>query len=134
IGMVAGSATAVITGWEFATLLGIYGPLRLSLMPRAISTPVGINVSKDIGGISDLTAIFVIITGILGSLLGEFLMRRLPLRSAMARGAMMGVAAHAAGTAKEHDVGAEEGTIAGMRRILVGMVNVVAAEIFTFLR
>lgn len=134
IGMLAGSATAVLTGWAFSSLLGIDGSLRLSLLPRSISTPFAMNVSRDIGGAADLTAIFVIITGLLGSLLGEFMMHRLPLRSALARGAMMGVAAHAAGTAKAHEVGAEEGTIAGLLMILVGMVNVVAASIFTVLR
>ncbi|WP_207263222.1 LrgB family protein [Desulfovibrio sp. Huiquan2017] len=133
-GMVAGTGTAILTSWTFASLLGIDGPLRLSLLPRSISTPFAMDVSRDIGGTADLTAIFVVITGVLGSILGGFLAKRLPLRSPLSRGAMLGVAAHAAGTAKAHELGAEEGSVAGLLMILVGMLNVFGATAFAALR
>lgn len=133
-GMVAGTATAVLTSWAFASLFGIDGTLRLSLLPRSISTPFAMDVSRDIGGTADLTAVFVIVTGVLGSILGGFLADRLPLRSALSRGAMLGVAAHAAGTAKAHELGAEEGSVAGLLMILVGMLNVFGATAFAALR
>jgi putative effector of murein hydrolase len=92
------------------------------------------DVSRDIGGVADVTSVFVAATGVLGPVLGEFMAARLPLRSAMSRGAMLGVAAHAAGTAKAHELGSEEGSIAGLLMILVGMLNVFGAAIFTWLR
>jgi predicted murein hydrolase (TIGR00659 family) len=134
IGMLAGSATAFVTSWIFASVLGIDGPLRLSLLPRSISTPFAMDVSKDIGGTADLTAVFVIVTGVLGSIVGGFLADRLPLRSALARGAMLGVAAHGAGTAKANELGQEEGSVAGLLMILVGMLNVLGATVFSLFR
>jgi putative effector of murein hydrolase len=134
IGMVAGSATAFLTSWGLASVLGINGALRLSLLPRSISTPFAVDVAKDIGGTADLTAVFVIVTGVLGSIVGGFLADRLPLRSALARGAMLGVAAHGAGTAKANELGTEEGAVAGLLMVLVGMFNVVGASIFALFR
>ncbi|EGB15988.1 LrgB family protein [Pseudodesulfovibrio mercurii] len=134
IGMLAGSATAFLTSWAFASLMGIDGTLRLSLLPRSISTPFAVDVSRDIGGTADLTAVFVIVTGVLGSLVGGFLAERLPLRSALARGAMLGVAAHGAGTAKANELGPEEGSIAGLLMVLVGMLDVLGATVFALFR
>ncbi|GGC87726.1 LrgB family protein [Chelatococcus reniformis] len=127
IGMLTGCATAVLTGWGLATLLGLDGALRLSLLPRSISTPFAMEVSRDIGGIPDLTAVFVVLTGVLGAVLGEAMLTWLPIRSALARGALLGVGAHGAGTAKAHEIGREEGSIAGLVMVLVGLSNVLLA-------
>lgn len=128
-GMVAGSATAMLTGWALATLLGLDGALRLSLLPRSISTPFAMTVSGDIGGIPDLTAVFVVVTGVLGAVLGDVMLGWLPIRSALARGALFGIGAHGAGTARAHEIGQEEGSVAGLVMVLVGLANVLAAPL-----
>lgn len=133
IGMVAGSATAILSGWGLATLLGLDGTLRLSLLPRSISTPFALEVSQDIGGVPDLTAVFVVMTGVLGAILGEFMLSFLPIRSALARGALLGVGAHGAGTAKAHQIGREEGSIAGLVMVMVGLLNVLAAPFLAYI-
>ena len=88
-GMIAGSLTAVVTSWALAYLLGIDGALRLSLLPRSISTPFAMEVSGEIGGIPDLTAVFVVLTGIIGAAFGDIVLARLPLRSKIAKGALV---------------------------------------------
>jgi predicted murein hydrolase (TIGR00659 family) len=133
IGMLVGSATAVGTSWLFATLLGLDGPLRQSLLPRSISTPFAMAVSGDIGGIPDLTAVFTVLTGVLGAVLGEAMLAWLPVRSTLARGALFGTAAHGAGTAKAHEIGREEGSIAGLVMVLVGLMNVLVVTLFVHL-
>ncbi|MBP2301873.1 LrgB family protein [Azospirillum picis] len=127
VGMLAGSTTAFLTGWALSTLLGLDGALRLSLLPRSISTPFAMTVSGEIGGIPDLTAVFVVVTGVLGAVFGELLLAWLPVRTALARGALFGVGAHGAGTAKALEIGREEGSIAGLVMVLVGLLNVLAA-------
>ncbi len=127
VGAVAGSVTAMITGWCLATFLGLDGALRLSLLPRSISTPFAMEVSGDIGGIPDLTAVFVVITGVFGAVLGEIMLARLPVTSSLARGAALGMGAHGAGTAKAHEIGTEEGSVAGLIMVLVGLLNVLIA-------
>jgi putative effector of murein hydrolase len=127
--MVAGSLTAMITSWVLAYVLGIDGALRLSLLPRSMSTPFAMEVSGEIGGIPDLTAIFVVLTGLFGAAVGDVVLARLPLRSKIAKGASFGMGAHGAGTARAHELGREEGAIAGLVMVLVGLMNVALAPV-----
>ncbi|PTW47702.1 MULTISPECIES: LrgB family protein [Rhodovulum] len=129
VGMVAGSATAVAVSWGLASLFGLDESLRLSLLPRSISTPFAMEVSADIGGLPDLTAVFVVMTGVLGAALGDVVLAWLPVRSALARGALLGVAAHGAGTARAHQIGPVEGSVAGLVMVLVGLLNVCLAPL-----
>jgi len=126
-GVVAGSATAVASVWAFAKALGLNDILSLSLVPRSISTPFAMTVSANIGGIPDLTAFFVVLTGILGATVGELMLKVLPLHSGLARGALFGMGAHGAGVAKAHEIGREEGSVAGLVMVVVGLLNVLIA-------
>lgn len=133
IGSLVGSGTAMLSAWGFASLIGLDETLRLSLLPRSISTPFAMTVSGDIGGVPDLTAVFVVFTGVFGAALGEVLLRWLPLRSVLARGALFGMGAHGAGVAKAHQIGREEGSIAGLVMVMVGLLNVLAAPLLAHL-
>jgi predicted murein hydrolase (TIGR00659 family) len=133
IGVVVGSGVAMISAWGLASLLGLSDSLRLSLMPRSMSTPFAMTVSGDIGGIPDLTAVFVVFTGVFGAALGEAMLYWLPLRSRLARGALFGIGAHGAGVAKAHQIGREEGSIAGLVMVMVGLLNVLAAPLLAHL-
>lgn len=128
-GVVVGSSVAIISAWALASLLSIDGSLRLSLLPRSITSPFAMAISQDIGGTPNLTALFVVITGVIGAALGETILRVLPLKSAMSRGALFGMGAHGAGVAKAQQIGREEGTIAGLVMVLVGLVNVFSAPL-----
>lgn len=133
IGVFGASAVAMTSAWGLATLFGLGGEVRLSLVPRSITTPLAMLVSADIGGIPDLTALFVVITGVAGIALGELLLRFLPLRSALARGALLGLGAHGAGTAKAWEVGDAEGTVASLAMVMSGLFNVLAAPAVAWL-
>lgn len=124
-GVAVGSATAIASAWLLATLLHLSPELRLSLAPRSITTPFAMEVSGQVGGVPELTAVFVILTGICGSLFGQVLLRLLPLRSAMARGALYGMGAHGLGVAKAREIGQQEGAIAGLVMVMAGLLNVV---------
>ncbi|KAB2750633.1 LrgB family protein [Brucella anthropi] len=128
-GVVVGSSSAMASAWGLAHLLGLNEAISLSLMPRSMSTPFAMTVSGDIGGTPDLTAIFVVLTGVFGAALGEVMLNWLPIRSALARGALFGMGAHGAGVAKAHQIGSEEGSIGGLVMVLVGLVNVLAAPL-----
>lgn len=132
VGAVAGSLTAIASSYALASVLGVDGQLRLSLLPRSISTPFAMAMSGDIGGIPDLTAVFVVITGVTGGILGEVLLLRLRVRSSLAKGAAMGMGAHGVGTAKAQELGREEGSFAGLVMVLVGLLNVLAAPLLSW--
>lgn len=129
VGIVVGSVTAFFSSWLLANWLGLDEQLKLSLLPRSMSTPFAMTVSGDFGGAPSLTAVFVLITGVLGAGIGEALLAILPLRSALARGALFGMGAHGAGTAKALQINAEIGSVAGLVMVFVGLTNVLAAPL-----
>lgn len=124
VGVAVGSIIAVGSAWVLASLLHLSPALRLSLLPRSVTTPFALAFSSDIGGIPELTATCVVITGLFGAIAGEVLLKVLPLSSAFARGALFGMGAHGAGVAKARTVGKEEGTVAGLVMVLAGLVSV----------
>ncbi|MGE4267281.1 MAG: LrgB family protein [Deferribacterales bacterium] len=128
-GVLVGSVTAMLSSWFLADMFGLSDQLRISLLPRSLSTPFALIVSGEIGGVPGLTAVFVIITGLFGATIGEILLKSLPLRSTIAKGSLFGMGAHAVGTAKAHQIDSEVGAISGLTMVLVGAVNVLAAPL-----
>jgi len=129
LGVLVGSSVAMLSSWLLAGMLGLDAGTRVSMLPRSMSTPFAMAVSRDLGGSPELTAVFVVITGVLGAALGEALLLRLPLRSGLARGALMGMGAHGVGTARAYQIGPEEGAIAGLVMVFTGVLNVLAAPL-----
>ncbi|MFI8559245.1 LrgB family protein [Pseudomonas putida] len=129
IGMLAGSAASIGSSWGLAHLLALDTTTSLSLVPRSITTPFAMPVAEDLGGVPELTAVFVMFTGVLGALFGGVLLRYLPLRTPLARGALFGVGAHGAGVSRAHEVGGEEGSVAGLVMVLTGLLNLLAAPL-----
>ncbi|MDL2424742.1 LrgB family protein, partial [Pseudomonas sp. BAgro211] len=89
-------------------------------------------MSHDLGGVPALTAAFVMITGVFGALIGGVLMKMLPLRSALARGALLGVGAHGAGTSRAYEFGGEEGSAAGLLMVRTGLFNLLLAPVLVW--
>jgi putative effector of murein hydrolase len=116
LGMVAGSAASIGTSFGLARALALDSSVTLSLV-------------QDLGGVPELTAVFVMFTGVFGAMLGGVLLKWLPLRSALARGALFGVGAHGAGVSRAHEVGGEEGSVAGLVMVLTGLLNLFAAPL-----
>ncbi len=129
IGMLAGSTASIGSSWGLAHLLALDTTTSLSLVPRSITTPFAMPVAQDLGGVPELTAVFVMFTGVLGALFGGILLRYLPLRTPLARGALFGVGAHGAGVSRAQEVGREEGSVAGLVMVLTGLLNLLAAPL-----
>ncbi|QCI10787.1 LrgB family protein [Pseudomonas putida] len=129
IGMLAGSTASIGSSWGLAHLLSLDTTTSLSLVPRSITTPFAMPVAQDLGGVPELTAVFVMFTGVLGALFGGILLRYLPLRTPLARGALFGVGAHGAGVSRAQEVGREEGSVAGLVMVLTGLLNLFAAPL-----
>ncbi|OLN25388.1 CidA-associated membrane protein CidB [Desulfovibrio sp. DV] len=121
VGVGFGCLLAFGGSWLLSGLLGLPAGMRLSVLPRSITTPFAMDFAKQVGGAPDLAAVCVIATGVLGASLGGMLLKVLPLRSALARGAMLGMGAHGAGVARALEEGEEEGAIAGLVMILAGV-------------
>lgn len=133
LGMLMGSAASIASSWALARLLALDSSVSLSLLPRSITTPFAMPLAQELGGVPELTAVFVMFTGVLGAAFGGVLLRWLPLRTPLARGALFGVGAHGAGVSRAHEVGGEEGSVAGLVMVLTGLLNLFAAPLLSAL-
>ncbi|BDG04966.1 LrgB family protein [Anaeromyxobacter oryzae] len=117
-GIVSGSAVAVASSALLSRAVGL-GPVEAaSLVPRSITTPFAMIVAGALGGSPVLAAVFVILTALVGIVVGPVLVRRLRLRSPLSRGALLGMGAHGAGTATALELGAVEGVVASL--VMIG--------------
>jgi predicted murein hydrolase (TIGR00659 family) len=133
VGVTVGIVVAVGGSLALAKLLHLAPDLQRSLMTRSISTPFALAVSDKIHAPRDLTALFVIATGVCGMLFGEFVLAFVPLRTRLARGALFGAAAHGVGTAKARELGSEEGVVASLTMMIAGVAMVLLAPALGFL-
>lgn len=128
-GVTVGSVIAIGSCWLMAHWLALNPGLMKSLIPRSITTPFAMQMSADIGGTPQLTAVFVVITALAGMALGDVLLVILPLRSAAARGALLGLGASGAGVARAQRLGHEEAAVASLVMVLCGILNVSIAPL-----
>lgn len=127
VGVIVGMSVAVLSTVWFCRLLGLPELLERSLSVRSISTPFAIAAAPAMGGQAELAAVFVVITGLIGMVLGEWLLSWLPVRSKLAKGALFGAGAHAVGTATAHRRDTEEGVISSLTMIIAGILMVLLA-------
>lgn len=133
LGMLVGSTLSIISSFGLAHLLALDEKVTLSLIPRTITTPFAMPVAESLGGVPELAAVFVLITGVLGALLGGILLKWFPFRTTLARGAIFGVGAHGCGVTRAHELGVGEGTVAGLAMVLMGLINLIAVPLIHYL-
>ncbi len=116
--LVAGSVTAILCAVGTAWALGARPEIIASVAPRAATTPVAMAVAKGIGGIASLSAVAVLVSGIVGAMVVTPLFDRLGLRDLAARGFAAGITAHGLGTSRAFQVSETGGAFAGMAMAL----------------
>lgn len=112
--LLAGSLTAVGSALAIASALGIKGEVLASLAPKSATAPVALGISAQLGGSPTLTAVLVILTGIIGAICTTPLLNALRIRDWRARGFATGIAAHGIGTARAFQVHPTAGAFAGL--------------------
>ncbi|EHI96784.1 LrgB family protein [Clostridium sp. DL-VIII] len=128
-GILCGSASGIISVIVFAKMFNLSGQLAKSLIPKSITTPIGMALSNQLGGLPAITVVAIIITGIIGSIIGPFLYKILKINDKVALGIAMGSASHAVGTAKAMEIGETEGAMSGLTIAISGIVTVLIAPI-----
>lgn len=125
IALAAGSLTAIATAVGTVALIGAPRPILASIAEKSVTTPIAMGISEKIGGIPSLTAVLVIVTGILGAILVTPLMDLLRVRDYAARGFAAGVASHGIGTARAFQVNDLAGTFSGLAMGLNGILTAI---------
>lgn len=124
-----GSVVGVVSAVGTAVLLGASGVVVRSLAPRAVTTPIAIGIAERVGGLPALSAAVVILSGILGAVMGPPLLRRMGVRSRTAFGLALGAAAHGVGTARAAEEGDVEAASSGLAIGLMGVGTAVVAPL-----
>lgn len=118
IAIVSGVVFAAGSSVALAWLLGATTQTQLSLAPKSATAPVAMGISDTIGGLPSLTAVLVVVTGIVGAVLGTRLLQMFRIRDDSVRGIAMGVAAHGIGTARAFQVNNTMGAFSGLAMAL----------------
>lgn len=122
IGGVVATGMGVLLAWWF----GADHLMVMSMAPKSVTSPIAMLVADQIGGIAALAAVFVLITGVIGAILGPELLRRIGVRHPAAQGLAMGMTAHAVGTSRALQEGEECGAFAALAMSLMGVGTAVA--------
>jgi len=128
--LLAGSLTAIVSSVLIARLLGASPTIVASIAPKSVTAAVAMGISQRLGGDAGLTAVLVILTGIVGAIVVTPLMNRLRITDKRARGFAAGLAAHGIGTARAFQVDPLAGTFAG---IAMGLNALLTAVLLPFL-
>ncbi|PTV95100.1 putative murein hydrolase (TIGR00659 family) [Rhodobacter aestuarii] len=134
VALVAGSFTAVASALAIAKLLGADDMLLASLAPKSATAPVAIGISEALGGQPTLTAVLVLLTGMIGAVFVTPMLNALGLRDWRARGFATGVAAHGIGTARAFQVHDTAGAFAsigmGLNAVLTAFMAPLVLHLF----
>jgi predicted murein hydrolase (TIGR00659 family) len=125
VSLLCGSLTAVLSALVIAKLAGASDQAMISIAPKSVTTPVAMGISERLGGLPSLTAVLVILTGILGAALGPWLLDKLRIHNPMAQGLAMGVASHGIGTGRAVYMGEVAAAFAGLAMGFNGLATAV---------
>ncbi|MEM7271098.1 MAG: LrgB family protein [Pseudomonadota bacterium] len=127
--LLAGSAAAVLTAIGVAAALGASPETLLALAPKSATAPIAMGVAEQIGGAPALTAVLVILTGVLGAIIGVPLLNALRIRDGRARGFAIGLASHGIGAARAFQESSRAGAFAGIGMGLNGLATAILAPL-----
>lgn len=130
IGILAGVIASMGSILLMAYLFGLTHEQYVTLLPKSITTAIGMGVSEELGGIVTITVASIVITGILGNVIAEGVCKIFKIQHPIARGLALGTASHAIGTAKAMEMGEIEGAMSSLAIVVAGLLTVVGASVF----
>ena len=130
LGIIAGVLTSLGTVWVLAEIMGLSHKEYVTLLPKSITTAIGMGVSEELGGYVTITVAVIVVTGVLGNIFGELICKIFRITDPIARGLSIGSASHAIGTAKAMELGEIEGAMSSLAIAVAGIFTVAASSFF----
>lgn len=130
IGVTAGVLASLGSVLILAKLFGLGHAEYVTLLPKSITTAIGMGVSEELGGIVTITVAVIIITGVLGNIIGAMICKIFKIKHPIAKGLALGTSAHAIGTAKAMEMGEIEGAMSSLAIAVAGLLTVVGCAVF----
>jgi predicted murein hydrolase (TIGR00659 family) len=131
VGIASGVVTGLATIFLFALLFGLGHYEYVTLLPKSITTAIGIALSEELSGCISITVVSIVITGLFGNIAGEKMCRIFGIEHPVAKGVAIGTSAHVMGTAKAMEMGEIEGAMSSLSIVVAGCMTVVGAIIFS---
>lgn len=130
IGIISGVIASLISVLALAKLFGLDHQQYVTLLPKSITTAIGMGISEELGGLVTITVAVIVITGILGNVIAEFICKVFKIHEPIAKGLALGTASHAIGTAKAMEMGQIEGAMSSLAIAVAGLLTVIGASVF----
>lgn len=129
-GIVSGVLASAFSIFALSKLFGLGHEHYVTLLPKSITTAIGIGVSDKMGGIVTMTVVSICITGILGNIVADKLLKWCRIEEPIAKGLAIGTSAHALGTTKAMELGEIEGAMSSLSIVVAGILTVITVSIF----
>ncbi|MCF0149006.1 MAG: LrgB family protein [Clostridium sp.] len=130
IGILIGSSIGIASVILLANIFGLEEVLTISLLSKSVTTPIGIEITNQLGGLAPVTVLSIVISGIIGSIIGPLLCKKFKINDKVAIGIALGTASHAVGTSKALELGETEGAMSSLSIGIAGIMTVFLAPIF----
>ena len=130
VGIISGVLMSLGCILVMAIVFSLNHETYVTLLPKSITTAIGMGVSEELGGAVTITVAVIIITGVLGNMLAETLCKLFHIEEPIAKGISIGSASHAIGTAKAMEMGDVEGAMSSLSIAVAGILTVVGASIY----
>lgn len=130
-GILSGVLTSLCSILILARLFRLDHASYVTLLPKSITTAIGMSVSGELGGYVPITVAVIIVTGVIGNMFAETICRVFRIRDPIAKGIAIGTSSHAVGTAKAMEMGAVEGAMSSLSIVVSGILTVIFANIFS---
>ncbi len=130
-GILSGVFTSLGSILIFSILFHFSHAEYVTLLPKSITTAIGMGVSEELGGIVTITVTVIIVTGVIGNIIAEKVCKIFRITDPVAKGVAIGSAAHAIGTAKAMEMGDIEGAMSSLAIAVAGLITVIGASVFS---
>lgn len=130
-GIIAGSLTSVVCIFLIGLIFNLDHSAYMTLLPKSITTAIGMPVAEAGGGVASIAAAVIIMTGIMGNMTAPFVCKLVKIKSPISRGIAIGTSSHAIGTAKATEMGETEGAMSGLAIAVAGVTTVILIQVFS---
>lgn len=132
LGLIAGVVASLGTVYVLSLIMGLSHKDYVTLLPKSITTAIGMGVSEELGGYVTITVAVIVVTGVLGNMAGVLVCKIFRITEPISKGLAFGSAAHAIGTAKAIEIGEVEGAMSSLAIAVSGILTVVLSSVFAY--
>lgn len=129
-GIISGILSSMLSVLALAFIFKLTKEHYVTLLPKSVTTAIGMGISEELGGIVTITVASIIITGIIGNVFADLILKYTRITHPVAKGIAIGSSAHAIGTVKAMEMGKIEGAMSSLSIAVSGVITVGAASIF----